>query len=232
MNPRVAIRIRANEKEMKRRSATTAMGKGHPSYACSKKSKDDDNDSSTASSINKLTKELKGMKNQFTMIDAKLDSLNEGSDMSGSNDKGDGSSFFMMESYQFAQVEPMFNPRIQAILKQLEHPVHLDLRNIWLLDCQSMTDLACNKKFLTDIKVLTNTMCVATNGGMLSSNKKDSWPGYQNRIWYSGSAITNIVALKNVKKKYRVTYYSNDKYFMVHCKLEGKPNTLFWIALL
>jgi hypothetical protein len=103
----------------------------------------------------------------------------------------------------------------------------LDLRNVWLLDCQSTTDLACNKKFLTDIKVWTITMRVVTNGGTLSTNKKSSWPGYQNKIWYSRSAITNIIALKNVKKQYRVTYDSNDEYFVVHRESEGKPNILF-----
>jgi hypothetical protein len=69
-------------------------------------------------------------------------------------------------------------------------------------------------------------MHVATNG-MLSTNKKGLWPSYQNRIWYSHSAITNIIALKNVKKQYRVTYDSNDEYFVVHRGLEGKPNILF-----
>jgi hypothetical protein len=70
-------------------------------------------------------------------------------------------------------------------------------------------------------------MCVVTNGGTLSMNKKGSWPGYQNRIWYSRSTITNIIVLKNVKKQYRVTYNSNDEYFMVHHGSEGKPNILF-----
>jgi hypothetical protein len=125
-------------------------GKGHPSYACPEKNKKDDDDSSTTSSINKLTKEIRGIKKQFRMINAKLDSLDEGSNMSGSKDKGTDSKLVMMEAYQFAQVEPQFDPRIQAILKQSEHPVHLDLHNVWLLDCQSTTDLACNKKFLTD----------------------------------------------------------------------------------
>lgn len=103
--------------------------KGHPSYACD----DNDNNKSTASSINKLTKELKGMKKQFTTINAKLSSLDEDSEVSGSEDEGEGSSFFMMEAYQFMQVEPMFDPRIQAILKQSEHPIELDLGNVWLL---------------------------------------------------------------------------------------------------
>jgi hypothetical protein len=103
--------------------------KGHPSYACD----DDDNNKSTASSINKLTKELKGMKQQFMTINAKLSSLEEDSEVSGSEDEGDGSSFFMMEAHQFMQVEPMFDPRIQAILKQSEHPIELDLHNVWLL---------------------------------------------------------------------------------------------------
>ena len=124
-------------------------------------------------------------------------------------------------------MEPTFDPRIEAILKQSKHPVDLDLRSMWLLDCQSTMDLACNKSFLTNICVSKNTMRIASNGGTLTTNKQGSWPGYQKRIWYSQSVITNIVALKNVKEQYRVTYDSNDEYFVVHRESEGKPNILF-----
>lgn len=59
-------------------------------------------------------------------------------------------------------------------------------------------------------------MHVATNGGTLSTKRKGTWPGYWNKIWYSSSAITNIVALKNVKNQHSITYDSNDEYFMVN----------------
>jgi hypothetical protein len=72
-------------------------------------------------------------------------------------------------------------------------------------------------------------MHVATNGGTLSTKRKGTWPGYWNKIWYSSSAITNIVALKNVKNQYSIMYDSNDEYFMVNQEAEGKPNILFCI---
>ena len=40
-------------------------------------------------------------------------------------------------------------------------------------------------------------------------------------------AITNIIALKNIIKQYRVTYDSHDKMFVVHRESTGKPNMEF-----
>ena len=47
-------------------------------------------------------------------------------------------------------------------------------------------------------------------------NQKSKIPGYNKMVWFSRRAITNITAVKNLTKKYRVTYDINDQVFIVH----------------
>ena len=56
---------------------------------------------------------------------------------------------------------------------------------------------------------------------------KAKMSGYHKNIWFSKRAITNIIALSNVIQQYWVTYYSEDKMFIVHREAEGKPNMEF-----
>ena len=48
--------------------------------------------------------------------------------------------------------------------------------------------------------------------------------GYRNSVWFSENVITNIIALKNLRLKYLVTYRSDGMMFIVHRESEGKPN--------
>jgi hypothetical protein len=50
---------------------------------------------------------------------------------------------------------------------------------------------------------------------------------YNEPVWFSKKAITNIFMLKNMKKQYRVAYYSSEETFLVHRKAAGLPNLLF-----
>ena len=50
---------------------------------------------------------------------------------------------------------------------------------------------------------------------------------YRNEVWYLPIAITNIFLLKQVKKQYRVTYDSDDEYFVVHWQKFGLPDIIF-----
>ncbi len=51
---------------------------------------------------------------------------------------------------------------------------------------------------------------------------------YEHPVWYSSKAITNILALKNVIKQYRVTYDSDELVsFVVHRERLGYPNLIF-----
>jgi hypothetical protein len=50
---------------------------------------------------------------------------------------------------------------------------------------------------------------------------------YNEPVWFSKKAITNIFALKYMKKQYRVTYNSSEETFLVHHEDMGLPNLLF-----
>ena len=59
----------------------------------------------------------------------------------------------------------------------------------------------------------------------MSVNKKSKIPGYYKKVWLSRRAITNIIAIKKLTEKYRVTYNRNDQMFIVHREEAGQPNT-------
>ena len=63
-------------------------------------------------------------------------------------------------------------------------------------------------------------MIVKGNSGDLKNHQKAHVKSY-GEVWFDERAITNIMSLKNVKEKFRVTYDSNrDGTFTVH-KLNG-----------
>ena len=59
-------------------------------------------------------------------------------------------------------------------------------------------------------------MSVKGNGGSIKPNKIGYLKNYGD-VWFDERAITNILCLKNVKQKYRVTYDSStDGMFTMH----------------
>jgi hypothetical protein len=114
------------------------------------------------------------------------------------------------------------------LLKQSDgKPSCLDLRNVILLDSQSMMDLFCNKSLVNNITTANTTMRLQSNGNRMAVTQKPTIPGYKKTIWYSKDAISNIIALSNLIQQYHVTYDIHDQIFVVHCKEQGKPNMEF-----
>ena len=52
-----------------------------------------------------------------------------------------------------------------------------DMRDWLPLDSQSSVDLFCNPKFLTNICMVTDTLLLATNAGVLKTNTMADVPG-------------------------------------------------------
>ena len=97
------------------------------------------------------------------------------------------------------------------------------LKHWILLDNQSTADIFCNSNILQNIEDTDERMTIFTNGGSLSTCKKGYLNGY-GEVWYHPDAITNILSLNNVKKKFRVTYDSNENdRFILH-----KPEKLVY----
>jgi hypothetical protein len=105
--------------------------------------------------------------------------------------------------------------------------IKLDLRNIILLDSQSTMDLFCNPHLIKEVTKTTNVMNLQSNGGTMQIRHKASITGYHHQVWFSKFALTNIIALSNLIKQYRVTYDSRDEIFVVHRLTDNLPNMEF-----
>jgi hypothetical protein len=204
---------------------------GHPSTHCPNDEDDDDKSrTSQAKSVKKLEREVKSIKKAF----AQLKENKEESDISDSEQSGadeEGESHFLCHDrheFQFAQLEREFEPQIAELFQQ-KHvlTVKLDLRQVVLLDSQSTIDLVCNRTLVTEVFASNKTMRLKSNGGTMTVRQQATIRGYEQKVWYSERAITNILALSNVIKQYRVTYDSDEQMFIVHRQPHGLPNMKF-----
>ena len=95
---------------------------------------------------------------------------------------------------------------ISHIVGRSEAP---DVMRRWiLLDNQSTCNIFCDRKHLTKIRDVDTPMHLTTNGGVLVVKLEGYLPGY-GWIWYHPEAITNILSLSHVKKKWSITYDSD-----------------------
>jgi hypothetical protein len=102
-----------------------------------------------------------------------------------------------------------------------------DLRAVVLLDNQSTVNIFCNKEFVSNIRLAPERLILKSKSGELIAHHIANVADYDEPVWFSKKAITNIFMLKNMKKQYRVTYNSSEETFLVHCKATGLPNLLF-----
>lgn len=80
------------------------------------------------------------------------------------------------------------------------------LKEVALLDSQSTVDIFCNERYLRNIKKVSDTMYLATNGGVLKCTKQGLLPGY-GMVWFDERAITNIISVSKARRKgnYKIT---------------------------
>ena len=88
-------------------------------------------------------------------------------------------------------------------------------------------DLMCNPALVEKIFKSATKMRLKSNGGTMRVTHQATVRGYQNHVWFSKRAITNIIALRNLMRQCRVTCNSDDLMFVVHREKDGKPNMHF-----
>jgi len=82
-------------------------------------------------------------------------------------------------------------------------------KNWILLDSQSNCDIFCNKDLLLHTwKENGPPLCIHSNGGVLETDMKGEVQNY-GQVWYSESSMANILALSNVRKKFKVQFVTD-----------------------
>jgi hypothetical protein len=81
------------------------------------------------------------------------------------------------------------------------------MRDWILLDNGSTVDIFCNPRLLKNIRETNVSMNISTNGGSFTTRTKGDLKGY-GEVWYHPCALTNIISLSRLARKYRVTYDS------------------------
>lgn len=162
-----------------------------------------------------MQKEWKKQKKSFATLEAQLEEEANASDITDSDDEEETSHF-----------------QHHTLITQRIHNTMLDkdicMRNVILLDNESTMDLFCNRQLITGVHNSKDSVKVKSNGGTLMVKQKATLDGYHSKVWFKKRAVTNILALANVTKQYRVTYDSgNDKGFVVHRSEFGLPDMRF-----
>jgi hypothetical protein len=117
----------------------------------------------------------------------------------------DGGFLFTQVEKEFEpQIEKEFEPQIEKLFKRTQGTkIKLDLKEIILLDSQSTIDLFCNLALIEKSFKSDAGKRLKSNGGTMMVTHKAKVAGYNTDVWYNKKAITNILALSNVRKQYR-----------------------------
>ncbi len=101
----------------------------------------------------------------------------------------------------------------------------LSSRNHLLLDNQSSVHIMCNPDFVNDIRELSQSMILKSNGGSLPINEVADFEGFKRETWFLRNAMTNIPSFSLVKSEYNITYDGDT--FIIHRAAKGYSDMVF-----
>ena len=107
--------------------------------------------------------------------------------------------FYKKRSYIYRSIKSAIN----QTYKKIEIIIIYDDTDI-LLDTGSTCSVFKNINMLIGVKRSMSTMRALSNGGHQDSTQMGTSPGFFD-VWYNNKSLLNILSMKDVRKKFRVT---------------------------
>jgi hypothetical protein len=108
----------------------------------------------------------------------------------------------------------------------------LAMKNLILLDSDSTDSVFCNRNYVFNIRNSGEPLDINTNGGVMRATLKCDLQHIKD-VWFNEDSMTNIIALKDMTQKFRVTMDSSkEPALLVHMpnqivKFKQFPNGLY-----
>ncbi len=99
------------------------------------------------------------------------------------------------------------------------------MRECLILDNQSLVHVFCNQEYVNNIRAAERELSLQSNGGTLPISNIANFNGFEEAVWYSNDAMTNILFLSRDKREYDVSYGGED--FIIHRAKHGYADMVF-----
>ena len=191
---------------------------GHPKSACTVKlNKDADDDKSVGSkrsSSSDMAKAVSEIKNATKQIGKAMTQVNERIDQLIDDDDSIGG----QSHAQLGRIVSCGSGVAFASSAKL-------IRDLVLIDSCSSDNVFCNPHLVSNVRRGERQLNLESNGGYLPISEIADFKGFNEPVWFSKKAITNILSLLLVKKEYPVSYDGED--FIVHRASHGYSDMVF-----
>ncbi len=194
--------------------------KGHPKAACTVKMIAADDNKSTQSTASKISTSTKGstadVGKMFTLINKTFKTM------------GKSRSQVSKEIGAFADNDSI-GAQSHALVDQNSSYAFAigtaKMRECLLLNNQSLVHVFCNPEYVNNIRAAERELSLQSNGGTLPISDIADFIGFEESVWYSDDAMTNILSLSCVKHEYAVSYDGED--FIIHHAKHGYTDMVF-----
>jgi hypothetical protein len=207
------------DKEKYKNLACFRCGKlGHPKSHCTVKLKENDADdksvSTKRSTSSDLSKAVGAIKDATKTLGKAMTQVSEAVESLGDDDSIDAQSH--------AQVGRivMGGSGVYAFASRAT-----SLEDLVLLDSCSSHHIFCNPRYVYNIREGDRQLKLESNGGSLPISQVANVKGFNDDVWFSTEAISNILSFKKVRNEYPVSYDGDD--FIIHRASQGFADMVF-----